>query len=248
LAFDALIEAGGSWLSWIEGASHFESILKERIPWGDLDPKDRKIVEKRLGTTSPGNQLLLNSFYVTMVAGFEEFLRATIRELVTEISGRGFGYDQIDKVILRINLRESAKLLRRVDSPPDHIAFSEGELCRGIGSCAPGSTKVELNAVAFAEIESLIRLDNFFDRAVALGKRKLTWDYIGGQQVVKQAMKIKSEGPRQVGKQVSIELTRVATYRNRIAHMGGHAAEVTLQVLQDDRELLKALVSVIDSA
>lgn len=245
VTFDSLLESGAAWLAWIDGANHFESILKGRIPWNELGNDEKKIVQERLKSVSPENQILLNSFYVTMVAGFEEFLRSAIRDHVNQISQKKLNYDQVDKGVLRLNIRESAKLLRRMDSPPDYLAFNEVDLCRGIATCIPGSTKVELNSVALAEIDGLIKLESFMERIVALGK-SLSWDYIGGQQVVKEAMKMEKEKPRHIGKLVSEELESVASNRNRIAHMGGHAADVTLQILRDHRRLLRALGDVID--
>ncbi|CAH2917365.1 MAG: hypothetical protein CPSOU_3029 [uncultured Paraburkholderia sp.] len=171
VTFDSLIEAGVAWLAWIDGASRFEAILKTRIPSESLDAKEKTVIQGRLGTTSPESQLLLNSFYVTMVAGFEEFLRSAIRDLTNEISRQGLRYDEVDSAIIRMNIRESAKLLRRMDSPPDYLAFNEVDLCRGIGTCIPGSGKVELNPGALAEVDGLIKLENFMQRVCHAGQK-----------------------------------------------------------------------------
>lgn len=245
-AFDALIDSNWAWFDWIDHANHFQSILKNRIPWNQLHADEKTAVQQRLKTAAPEKQLLLNSFYVTLVAGFEEFLRASIRELTAQIADGKPKFDDISDVLRRMNIRESAKLLRRMDDPPDYFHFNEEDLCRGIGSCVPGSKAIELNSHALSEVESLIKMQNFIDRVTALGK-KISWDELAKQPGVKAAMKMPKEHAREVSKSIESRLKLIARYRNRIAHTGGHAADVTFEILSDDSAVLRSLAEAIHS-
>jgi hypothetical protein len=209
-----------------------------------LQGDEIKVVQGRISTAAPEMQLLLNSFYVTLVAGFEEFLRAFIRELAGQIADGKPKFVEISDVLRRTNIRESARLLRRMDDPPDYFQFNEDDLCRGIGSCVPGSKAIELNPHALSEVESLIKMKNFIDRVSVLGM-KIGWDELAKQPEVKSAMKMSKESTREVAKSIESRLKLIARYRNRIAHTGGHAADITLEILRDDSDVLAALAEAI---
>lgn len=79
-SLDALLESNAQWFDWIEAAGKFESLLKDKIPWDQLADSARGLVQSRLKSMAPARQILLNSFYLTMISGFEEYLRGKIRE------------------------------------------------------------------------------------------------------------------------------------------------------------------------
>lgn len=247
IIFDDLLDSSKKWVEWIDGVGKFESVLKRKIPWEVLDSAERATVQQQLDKELPTAQLMLNSFYITMVAGFEEFLRSTIRELATQMSGSGIQFDDVDEELLRLHIKESAKLLRKIDSPPDYIAYNEMDLCRRLGTCVPGSEKIELNGDAFAEIDALLKLENFLDRAALLGK-KVNWDELGKNSSVKKAMRMERDGTRAVANALAHELEDIARFRNRIAHTGGNAADVTAQLIRDHTTLLSAIADVIANA
>ncbi len=247
IAFDSVIETGRDWLDWINGSLRFEGIIKTRVPWDQLDDGEKSFINVRLKNAAPNLQLMLNSLYITMVAGFEEFLRASIRLLVVRLSGKRYGYNEIAESVVYLNVRESAKLLRRMDSPPDYISFNVADLCRGIGTCVPESKNIELNQYAMSDIDGLVRLESFFER-VQVFEISLGWDSLGKEQSLKDALNMSSGGAREVGKELSAELQKISRNRNRIAHTGGEASDVTSQLLSDHRVLLLSLSNVIDSA
>jgi hypothetical protein len=246
VAFESVVEQGTAWVSWIDEAVKFEAVLKSKIPWSYLEAEEISFLQKRLKTNSPPLQMMVNSFYITMVAGFEEYLRCVIREMVNSVSQSKLSFDKLDVILRRANIRETAKLLRRMDSPPDYLKLDEFELCRQIGTCVPGSVAVELNANAFADVEGLLKLVVFMERLKLLGKT-VDWDYFGGQDNIKKAMRMESVNTRSVADALSNELIMMSRFRNRIAHTGGHAADVTPQVASDHREILLVLATTIDN-
>lgn len=247
IAFEAMIDEGEKWFKWIAEASQFEATLKDKIPWPDLKPAEVAIVQKRLKASAPQTQLMVNSFYITMVAGFEEYLRGVIREIAFSVSQSSPEFEKINIKLRRLNIRESARLLNRIDSPPDYLKLDEVELCRQIGSWVPGSKVCTLNGDALAEVGALLKLENFIERVVLLG-RQIDKDFLGGQQVLKDALKMPKGKPREVGNELLKVLEEVAKCRNRIAHTGGHAADVTLELAQEHRIVLSATATAIDSA
>jgi len=163
------------------------------------------------------------------------------------MSGGGIQFDDVNEALLRLHIKESAKLLRKIDSPPDYIAYNEMDLCRRLGTCVPGSKQIELNGDAFAEIDGLLKLENFLERAALLGKR-INWDELGKNSLVKKAMGMEKDGTRAVANALVHELEDIARFRNRIAHTGGNAADVTSQIISDHTTLLSALADVIANA
>ncbi len=246
LAFDANFDAGQGWLDWISEASKFEAILRDKIPWESLAGQEIATVQTRLKTVVPPSSLLMNSFYVTMVAGFEEYLRSYIREQAQKISLSNISFSDMDMKLIRMNMRESARLLKRLEAPPDYIRFDEGDLCRQLGTSVPGSKRVELNGDALAEVDGLLKLTSFMER-IDVFEKKLTWDQLGGQQAIKTSLNLTGAKPREVGKALSAELNTIARYRNRIAHTGWAAADVTGPIAKQHRDILAATVAVIDS-
>lgn len=247
ILFDDLLESNSAWLEWIDGAVKFESLLRDKLPWDQLNVSDKEFARTRLGLATPTQQLLLNSFYLTMAAGFEEFLRSTIREATRQLANERPKYEDLGVVTRNMHIRESARLLKRMDSPPDYLALNVDDLCRGLGSCVPGSTAVLLSAEAFSEVDGLIRLDKFFERLEVLGKL-IDFEKLAKHQLIMDAVKLPKGKPRQVSKAIQDELKKISRIRNRIAHVGGSAADVTSQVLRDHRNLLKELAAAIESA
>ena len=245
-SLDALLESNAQWFEWIEAAGKFESLLKDKIPWNQLEGSARGFVQSRLKSTAPTRQVLLNSFYLTMVSGFEEYLRGKIKEATETYSDAKKMYAEVDETVRMTHVRESARLLRRIDSPPDYLTLNVDDLCRGLGSCVPGSDHVLLNPEAFADVESLVLLQTFAERVAIFGL-KVSFDVLGKDPAIRDALKLPARtGAREVGKTLLNELTAMRRNRNRIAHTGGNAADVTTEVLALHRTLVQAVAAAIN--
>lgn len=245
-SLDALLESNAQWFAWIEAAGKFESLLKGIIPWDQLDGSARDFVQSRLKSTAPARQILLNSFYLTIVSGFEEYLRGKIREATEGYSNAKKRYAEVDETVRMTQVRESARLLRRIDSPPDYLTLNVEDLCRGLGSCVPGSDRVLLNPDAFADVEGLILLDTFSERVAIFGI-DVKLDVLGRDAAIRDALNLPPRtGAREVGKALRTELTEMRRNRNRIAHTGGNAADVTTELLAFHRALVQVVAGAID--
>lgn len=247
ITFDTTLDDAEQWLNWIAGATQFESLMKQKIHWANFKPDERATVQRRFETSTPKSQLMVNSFYITMVAGFEEYLRGAIRELALNVSQTSSEFDKIDLSLRRLNMRESARLLTLVDSPPDYLKLDEIELCRQLGKWVPGSKVCTLNGDALSEVTALVKLENFIERVRVLG-RKMDKDYFGNQQLIKDALHIPKGKAREVGNELIDVLKTVSKFRNRIAHTGGYAADVTVAVAKDHRIVMRAVAAAIDAA
>lgn len=247
VAFETIMDQGEQWVTWISEIEKFRSFVKDKIRWDGLSKEESAKIQSGLNANAPQSQMLVNSFYITMVAGFEEYLRGVIYELADGISRSKPTFATLNEQLRRANIRETAKLLRRLDSPPDYIKLDEAELCRQLGTCTPKAKSIELNGIALAEIEGLLKLTTFMDRTTLLGK-KLNWDYFGNKPLVKSALGMNSDRPRAVANALEEELTVIARYRNRIAHTGGNAADVTMQIIEHHRGILSAVATEIDLA
>jgi hypothetical protein len=244
-SLDSLLETNKQWFEWIEAASKFESLLRDKIPWSQLDSSERTVVNSRLKSTAPARMVLLNSFYLTIVSGFEEYLRGKIREVTEGYCIGKKKYAEVAEDVRKTHVRESARLLRRIDSPPDYLSLNMDDLCRGLGSCVPGSDRVILNPEAFADVDSLVLLVNFAERIGIFGFN-VGLDVLGKDAAIRDALNLPPRtGAREVAKELEKELTRMRRNRNRIAHTGGNASDVTPEVLAMHRELVRATAGAI---
>lgn len=247
VAFETMLDDAEKWFTWIAGAAHFESLMKDKIPWDMLKQDERESVQRRIKTTTPTTQLMVNSFYITMVAGFEEYLRGVIRELAFNVTQTLPEFEKIDSTLRKLNIRESARLLIMMDSPPDYIKLDEVELCRELGKWVPGSKGYALNGIALSEVSGLVKLDNFFERVKILG-RKIDKDSLGSQQTIKDALHLSKGKTREVATELMDTLKTISQYRNRIAHTGGYAADVTIELAKEHRIVMSAVAAAIDEA
>lgn len=238
--FESVLDAGEKWLAWIDEAERFHVILKDKIPWEQLDATSRAAVQARLKASAPTNQLLLNSLYLTMASAFEEFLRSVIQESANRLSASKPKYEDMNSELRNLHLRETARLLRRLDSRPDYLAITTEELCSAIGSCVPGTVAVRLCEQALGDVDGLIRLENFFERMNALGQ-PMSFDRIAKDPRVVSALKLTGSPPRTVAKAIKHCVEAVSKNRNRIAHMGSSAADVDRTMIGDHRHVLKAV-------
>jgi hypothetical protein len=244
--FESVLMTGENWLLWIDEAERFHGILKDKIPWEQLDKPSRRAVGDCLNTPSPANQLLFNSLYMTMASGFEEFLRSVIQECVVNLSETRKKYEDFDEVLRNLNLREAARLLRRLDTRPEYLSITTEELCSAIGSCVPGSVSVRLCEPALGDVDGLIRLDNFFERMKALG-HNISFDTIAADNKVVHALNMGGSGTRDVAKELRRCVESVSKNRNRIAHMGSSAADVDRGLIKEHRQVLWAVALAIFS-
>lgn len=245
LSFDALADAGTSWLEWVKSSQKFEHVLRGKLPWDQMTEPEKRVVKAKLDDALPELQLLLNSIYITLAAGFEEYVRSSIKKAASRITRSKKTSDKIDSALLRLNIRESARLLKRIDSPPEYLNYDANELCRILGTCGPGSSPVEMNCEAIADIDGLIRLDTALTRLSHLGV-KITWDSLGQAPAIKSALKTPKANTRDSAKSLAAMLSEVSKFRNRIAHMGGNASDVTEDLLIFHSQVLKSVVATID--
>ena len=244
--FDQLIHNSANWLNWIEGAEKLQSVIKDKVSWDTLKGDELRFVSSRLSETAPDRQLLLNSLYITMTAGFEEYLRATLKTIASRLNSMARPPIAHERTLLRFNIRQTARLLWRMDSPPDYISFNEDDLCKVLGSCATSSPAVLFSGDALSDVDGLIRLANFFDRAKYMGG-KFDLDSLAKDAKVRAALgEEKNRSSRDVKKHLERDLETISKYRNRIAHTGGNASDVTLQILSDHKSLLMAVANAIE--
>ena len=242
--FESNLEVGEAWVKWIDGAEEFQAFIKPNIPWDRLDARGKELTNKRLKEQQPSHQLLLNSLYLTMASSFEEFLRSTIQQTASDFYGVNTRYEDLPEIARNLHLREAAKLLRRLDSMPDYLTTTTAELCSAIGSCTPGSKSVTVCTEVFGDIDGLIRLESFFERMKALGKQ-ISFDVLGGKENIAISLKMRGSKARAVGTELETCVAQVSKNRNRIAHTGGTAADVSRELLGEHRGVLKAVAAAI---
>ncbi|MDP3824210.1 MAG: HEPN domain-containing protein [Burkholderiales bacterium] len=182
--------------------------------------------------------------YLTMASAFEEFLRTTIQITVGQLASEKPKYEELDAVIRNLHLRESAKLLRRLDSPPEYLAITTEALCAAIGSCVPGSVSVKLCEEALGDVDGLIKLENFMERMSALGKQ-ISFDLLAKTGDVSTSLKLHGSPTRTLSKALKATVESISKNRNRIAHMGGTASDVDLALLEEHRGVLRAVAKAI---
>jgi len=245
--FLSQIESAVSWLDWIRGATRFEEIFRDRIPWANLKLHEIPIVQTKLRHPAPEQRLILNALYVTVVAAFEEYLRQLVILLSDEYTKSRPTWNEDSEGLFKLNVRASARMLRKMDSPPDHLTIDFWDICRELGTCHPSTTAVTLNSIALAaDVESLIKLENFMACAHAFGA-DLNFDILGKDDAICNAFKVKKSAARENSKLVREAAAEISRLRNRIAHTGVNASDITEDVLRRDIDIVKVVATVFDA-
>lgn len=183
-----------------------------------------------------------NSYFVSLVAGFEEFLRKTLETAVKVRARTAKDFDELGTSVHDLHMKATGFLLTLKSNPPQQLrSLDFFQVCRNIGTCFPGTTSFTLNPEAISIQSSLLDLESFMD-VLNKFQYKISWDILGADVEVKKCMGVK--GTRDSAKSLKQSLTKMVRQRNRVAHTGS-SSDITPGVLEEYLASLVALARAI---
>ncbi|WP_027716711.1 HEPN domain-containing protein [Desulfuromonas sp. TF] len=186
-----------------------------------------------------------NANFLSLVAGFEEFLCRSLEAAILAKARRVKTFDELGAPVHDLHMKATGYLLTQKAKPPQQLqSLDFFQLCRNIGTCFPGSTSFELNPEAISVQSNLLDLESFIETLGKFGYR-ITWDILGGDQRVKDFMGI--QGTREAGKLLRQFLADMVRNRNRVAHTGS-ASDITPDVLTEYLNRLRLLAQAISDS
>lgn len=171
-----------------------------------------------------------NANYMSLVAGFEEFLRETLNSTITARSQAVKSFDDLGTPAHDLHMKATGTLLARKAKPPQQLrALDFFQVCRNIGTCIPGAANFTLNTEAISIQDSLLDLESFMDTLQKFGY-KITWDTLGENSEIKKCLGVTRT--RDSANQLRKILAEMVKQRNRVAHTGS-SSDITPAVLDE---------------
>ncbi len=221
--FTAHLEDARECASYMRDSIRLKSHLGSIVNWQSTNKTGTALARSFRSREPVAVRSVLNGLFVTVIAAFEEFLRATIVCAVKE-TGRPATFDDLGEPLMMHHMALSGRLLRGATNPPAYPSLDYFELCRRLGTCLRGSDTCELNESAFAAVGGLLGMEPFFKSLDVLGW-KMKWDDLCRHKDV-QAL-LSTKGPREAGKRMKVEIQGAVRDRHGIAHSGQSFAELT---------------------
>lgn len=224
-----------SYISEIEQCLEFTKTSIESRPqltnivaWERITPTQRELVQRFLSYSDIRPELVFRSLYVSAHAFFESLIREIASktiDFISEVSTR----ESLSDSILNENIYRSGQALVTVKNPLVQHNFNYGDIAKNVSRTCEDDADVFLNSDAMTMSIGNItaeNIDNLFRRvAIPIG-----WDAISNDRDLMKLHGVKRvRDSANATKQV---LSDMVTNRNRIAHEGAHASDVTLPDLE----------------
>lgn len=233
-------------IDFYEAASAGRRAVPCLMDWQRDCPAERTVVQRFLKSPDVSDQILLNAMFLSSVAAFEEYLRASLRQALDASAQKAKTYGDLPEGAKVQHVEATGRLLASVKNPPRHLrALDFDDICRRIGTCTDTSAAFELNLEALSLVKSILGIESVFELLRKFGYSTLNWDALGRNAHVKACLG--ATGNRESANLLQEQVGRMVETRNRIAHTGA-SSDVTIASLRDHLELLGAVSAALDSA
>lgn len=200
--------------------------LRNMLDWNQLNID---INRKNLATAFMDHRdfredIVFQALYVIVHASLEQFIRESIENIIRTINDSHIHFDDIKDSLKQENTYRTGLLLSSIKKPKDHYSIDFNAASKCIGSCHNGSQSFDLYPKAFSlnfGTISALSIEKLFERVGI----KIDWDYFGRSINLKKLFKATKS--RSCSKEVKHMLNEMVSNRNRIAHSGGDAADVS---------------------
>lgn len=224
-------------IRFVEVALSAKKSANRAIDWR-ADAHAVGAVRTFIGVEAYPEDLLCNANYLSSVAAFEEFLRQTLDTAILASVAKLRSFDDMDPGLQDMHMKATGRLLARRANPPQQLSgLDYFELCRRIGTCLPGSTTFEFNSQALCLLDDALSVDQYLETLRKFGY-SASWDTLGAKEELRACFG--TTGTRETRKALERFLADMVRQRNRIAHTGTSASEVSSEVLLEHLRVLGA--------
>ena len=233
-------------VSYLAAASSAKKHAYQVINWTSQLPYEIKEVKTFLDAKPYPEQLHCNSNYLSSVAAFEQFLREALESAIRARVNSASSFDQLGDIVQDMHMKATGRLLTMKEKPPQQLGRLDFfEVCRRIGTCLPGSTTFEFNSEALCLQGDLLELESFFDTLNKFGYT-IGFDKLGADAGLRTCFG--ASNTRKTRKALEAYVEDMTRQRNRIAHTGTSASQVTPAVLAEHLVVLRSLAQAVAGA
>lgn len=231
-------------LKYLSVSIRMRAALGKALHWQIIDDPTRNLASDFMSFRSINTNVIYNGLYTAAMAAFEDFLRNILKAAVRIKVEQAESFKDIGEKAINRHFRDSGRILIRVHDQPEYLHVDLYEIARRLGTCNLESNNFELNDDALTNIPKLTQLTEFIKCLTDFGFN-INIDRIAAFKDVKQALNV--SGTRGASKQLTKALDVAVKNRNRIAHTGSVAADVTQQSLEALVTLLRSIADSICS-
>jgi hypothetical protein len=241
LVLDAHLEELSLILSQSDFIPKIRATLPAFINWDAMDGEQKKITNSIFKKSPNTDRTLHNSLFISAVASFESFLTQTIESSIQILNENFKRFDAYDSVFLNRQIDFSGKILSSIYSPPHQMNIDFHKICKNIGTIYPESTTLTLNPEISGYFKNILELETFSKFFEDLDI-KIDLEEISKQPSVQKEFTSKSF--KDTYKQLEAFLKETIRFRNRIAHTGQSASDITRERIDN---LIKRLASIAEA-
>nr|WP_277345475.1 HEPN domain-containing protein [Maribellus sediminis] len=167
-----------------------------------------------------------NSLFISVMSGFENFLRSFLTGILKEIQNR----NSVPESLIYKNLQLSGVALSYYYSPTSYQKHDYSRMAKNLNSCFNDDEQTILNEEIIFYLKSILELENVFSFLEHCGIR-ITWDNFSEKNEIKEFFD--TTNPRETGKMLKGQLNDYLDMRNRIAHTGLSSSDMALNKVEE---------------
>ncbi|MFN8343066.1 MAG: HEPN domain-containing protein [Cyclobacteriaceae bacterium] len=194
------------------------------VNWNGIEQDQKQLVSDFYKLKATPSRSLFNSIYLSAVASFESYLTHTIEVVIENLNNKCKTFEQLPGVFINKHIELTGKILSTVHSPPAHINVDYYKLGKTLGTVTPKSEKIELNTEIAGFIRQLLELDGFIS-FISHCDIKIDFDTICNDATMKSTFGVTKT--RDAANELKAFLEQTKKMRNRIAHTGQNASDMT---------------------
>lgn len=203
--------------------------LNNIVNWNGIAQEQKQLVQDFYKLKPAPSRSLFNSIYLSAVASFESYLMQTIEAVIENLNSKCTNFEKLPQIFINKHIELTGKILSTVHSPPAHLSIDFFKISKTIGTVIPKSEKIELNTEIAGFVRQLLELEGFIS-FISDCDIKIDFDTICNHQQIKELFG--TTKTRDTSHQLKTFLEETKKMRNRIAHTGQSASDITSESIR----------------
>jgi len=236
LEFNTLLSEINDDLDFLRSSLKIRPRLSSLLDWTNLDPAGKDLANSFISKKTPAVSPAYLGMLVTMLGGFEQFVRKFVETTVSEINRKITAFDRVPERVKEQNIHFTGRALCLLREPLDHIVINHEEMVAKLATCTSGSMSYKLNSAAFSISVRNLTPSHLTEIVKILGI-EIDWDYFG--RIPEYSTMFGTSGARATNRAIQDKLSHLVKLRNRVAHTGYAGITVTDQDLEGYLKFIK---------
>ncbi|MET3501098.1 hypothetical protein ABIC45_002710 [Mucilaginibacter rubeus] len=215
-----------------------KSKINGLVNWQQIEAQDKKLINEYYKLEPLPFRIIYNSLYVSIVAGFENFLREFLFVLIQEKGKAG----KLSDAFLKKHLQLSGIILSYTFTMPSHLNIDTYKIGKNLASCTPQSTPFTLNPEIAYFVKNILEIEKVLDFLTSCGVN-IQIDAFGRNADLVSLLK--TTNPRETVKELQEKMDEYVKNRHKIAHTGLDSSEITPSIINETIAVLLAVAKTL---